>query len=115
MCEQLSTDAIMRIRIESQQTMVKAFHNIQANDTCSNYEYNHSVRTYNTKDSVEHRKEQFAGLQKFYDNNLPLDTFNWHVKNILMKYIFEGELYYLVRYLNTNMNAAKHNYEYPLE
>lgn len=69
----------MRIRIDSQQTMIKMFDKMQPNDTCSNIEYDHSVKTYDSKDSDEHRKEQFAGLQKYY----------WHVKNILMKYIFE--------------------------
>jgi hypothetical protein len=57
------------------------------------------VKTYNTKDSDDHRKEQFANLKYFHDQKLPLSNFQWHVKNILKKFKLDGELNYLVRYL----------------
>ena len=103
------------MRLDSNQTIMKAVQKIQENDTCSTFETALTVKTYNTKEDDEHRKEQFTNLQYFHDEKLPLSNFHWHVKNILKKFILDGELYYLVRYLNTNMNATKHNYEYPLE
>lgn len=103
------------MRLDSNQTIMKAVQKIQENDTCSSFETALTVKTYNTKDTDEHRKEKFTNLQYFHDEKLPLSNFQCHVKNILKKFILDGELYYLVRYLNTNMNATKHNYEYPLE
>ncbi len=111
----LSTQHLLRLKLETNQTEMQAVHKIQDIDIKLNFEAAFSVKSYDTKNSDEHRKEQFANLQHFYDNKLPLYNFQWQVKNILKKYIYEGELYYLVRFLNTNMNATKHNYEYPLE
>jgi hypothetical protein len=94
---------------------MQAVHKILDDDTISNFEAALTVKTYDTNNSDDHRKEQFANLQHFYDNKLPLNNFQWQVKNILKKCKYEGQIYYLVRFLNTNMNATKHNYEYPLE
>ncbi len=47
------------MRLESNQTIMKAVQKIQENDTCSTFETALIVKTYNTKDSDEHRKEQF--------------------------------------------------------
>jgi hypothetical protein len=94
---------------------MQAVHKIQDDDTISNFEAALTVKTYDTNNSDDHRKEQFAYLQHFYDNKLPLNNFQWEVKNILKKCKYESQIYYLVRFLNTNMNATKHNYEYPLE
>jgi hypothetical protein len=90
------------MRLGSNQTLMKAVQKIQENDTCSTFETALTVKTYNTKDSDEHRKEQFTNLQYFHDEKLPLSNFQWHFKNILKKFILDGELHYLVRYLNTN-------------
>jgi hypothetical protein len=103
------------MRLDSNQTIIKAVQKIQENDTCSTFITSLTVKTYNTKDSDEHWKEQFANLQYFHDEKLPLSNFQWQVKNKLKIFIHDGELYYLERYLYTNMNATKHNYEYPLE
>ena len=62
-----------------------------------------------------HRNDQFKQLQLYHDRGISMDKFNWHVKNLLLKCIIRGELFYLVRYLNTNMNAVNQNYEYPLQ
>ncbi len=107
----MSSQHLLRLKLETDQ----AVHKIQDIDIELNFEAAFSVKSYDTKNSDEHQKEQFANLQHFYDNKLPLSNFQWQVKNILKKYIYEGELYYLVRFLNTNMNATKHNYEYHLE
>jgi hypothetical protein len=88
---------------------MQAVHRIHDDDTTSNFEVAITVKSYDTTNSDDHRKEQFA------NNKLPLNNFQWHVKNILKKQKYEGEIYYLVRFLNTNMNATTHNYEYPLE
>ena len=50
------------MRLDSNQTIMKAVQKIQENDTCSSFETALTVKTYNTKDSDEHRKEQFANL-----------------------------------------------------
>jgi hypothetical protein len=94
---------------------MQAVHRIHDDDTTSNFEVAITVKSYDTTNSDDHRKEQFANLQHYYNNKLPLNNFQWHVKNILKKQKYEGEIYYLVRFLNTNMNATTHNYEYPLE
>ena len=94
---------------------MQAVHRIHDDDTTSNFEAAITVKTYDTKNSDDHRKDQFSNLQHFYDNKLPLNNFQWQVKNILNKKKYEGEIYYLVRFLNTNMNATTHHYEYPLE
>ena len=62
------------------------------------------------------RNVQFKRLQVHLENNIPLNNFNWQVSHLLEKYYSEnGELFYLTRFLNTNMNAREHNLEYPLE
>jgi hypothetical protein len=111
----LTTVEILKMKYDTNQTIMKAVQKIQEDDTCSTFETALTVKTYNTKDCDEHRKEKFANLQYFHDEKLPLSNFQWHVKHILKKYILDGELYYLVRYFNTNMNDSKHNYECPLE
>jgi hypothetical protein len=71
---------------------MQAVHRIHDDDTTSNFEVAITVKSYDTTNSDDHRKEQFANLQHYYNSKLPL-----------------------VRFLNTNMNATTHNYEYPLE
>ena len=46
---------------------MKAVKKIQENDTCLSFETALTVKTYNTKDSDDHRKEQFANLKYFHD------------------------------------------------
>ncbi len=106
---------MLRFRIKTNETVMKAVHRIHDDDTTSNFEVAITVKSYDTTNSDDHRKEQFANFQHYYNNKFPLNNFQWHGKNILKKQKNEGEIYYLVRILNTNMNATTHNYEYPLE
>jgi hypothetical protein len=69
---------------------MKAVKKIQENDTCLSFETALTVKTYNTKDSDDHRKEQFANLKYFHDQKLPLSIFNGTLKNILKKFILDG-------------------------
>ena len=82
---------------------MQAVHRIHDDDTTSNFEAAITVKTYDTKHSDDHRKEQFSNLQHFYDNKLPLNNFQWQVKNILKKKKYEGEIYYLVRFLKQHI------------
>ena len=69
-----------------------------------------------TDASEINRNVQFKRMQVHLDNQIPLNHFNWHVTHLLEKYFSsDGQLFYLTRFLNTNVNAPEYNMEYPLE
>jgi len=68
------------MRLDSNQTIMKAVQKIQENDTCSTFETALTVKTYNTKDSDEHRKEQFTNLQFFMMKSYLFQIFNGTLK-----------------------------------
>jgi hypothetical protein len=69
---------------------MQAVHRIHDDDTTSNFEAAITFKSYDTTNSDDHRKEQFANLQHYYNNKLPLNNFQWYVKNILKKQKYEG-------------------------
>ncbi len=68
------------MRLDSNQTIMKAVQKIQENDTCSSFETALTVKTYNTKDTDEHRKEQFRNLQYFHVEKYLFQIFNVTLK-----------------------------------
>ncbi len=56
-----------------------AVHRIHDDVTTSNFEGAITVKSYDTTNSDDHCKEQFANLQHHYNNTLPLINFQWQM------------------------------------
>jgi hypothetical protein len=54
---------------------MQAVHRIHDDDTPSNFEVAITVKSYDTTNSDDHRKEHIANLQHYYNNKLPLNNF----------------------------------------
>jgi hypothetical protein len=58
---------------------MQAVHRIHDDVTTSNFEVAITVKSYDTTNSDDHRKELFANLQHHYNNTLPLNNFQWQM------------------------------------
>ncbi len=67
---------ILRYRIETNQTVMQAVQRIHDDDTTSNFESAITVKSYDTTNSDDHRKEQFANLQHIITTNYLSIIFN---------------------------------------